>query len=197
VKQSAQPPAAGQPEQDWHAALRVHWEERLETTEELVESGQLAPESLGNDRARMARELEHADEILVCFADGEEITLKEMYERKAAELRARGLPPDPRLLRQEGMRQRWVNWYDAQIRDERTDPESRFHFLRLRALFTQRVGDRVGDLAGALISRARQARRSPRAREQRSRRSGPTSRDGPDEPPDDPDVDRARRGWSR
>jgi hypothetical protein len=198
VTSSARPPPTNPPEQDWRVALRIHWEEQLETTEALVESGQLAPEFLENDRTRMARELEHADEIPVRFADGEEITLREMYERRAATLHARGLPPDPRLLRQDAMRQRWVGIADARIQDERTSPESRLHFLRLRGvLLSGGLTQHAGDLVGALLARARQGRRSPRARERRPRRSGRSSRDGPDEPPDDPDdLDRARRGRS-
>jgi hypothetical protein len=182
---------------DWRTALRIHWEDELEASEELVESGQLAPEALEEDRARMVQELGHADEILVRFPDGEEISLKEMYERKAATLRARGLPPDPRLLRQDAMQRRHADWLDARIQDDRTSPEWRFRFLHVRGVLRGALTQRAGDLAGALLARARQVRGVPRAREQRPRRSGRSSRDGPDEPPDDPDdLDRARRGRS-
>jgi hypothetical protein len=92
---------------------------------------------------------------------------------------------------QDAMQRRHVDWLDAQIQDERISPESRFRFLRVRGVVSQRAGD----LVGALLARARQTRRSPRAREQRSRRSGPPSRDGPGDGEDDEpdDVDGARR----
>jgi hypothetical protein len=148
------------------------------------------------DFARVQMEMELRDEDGSAAHYWQNVD-RDKLAREREQLGALGPPLSP--AGQVAMHRRYLDFYDAQIQDERTTPESRFRFLQARGAVARSLSLRVGDLVGALFARARQARRAPRAREQRPRRSsGRSSRDGPDEPPDDPDdLDRARRGWSR